>query len=285
MYRTIETSIWSDPAFRDLPANGKLLFIYLVTNIHTHVSGIYYLPTSLAAYETKLAEPEIDTLWDTLSGVGLSRRDKKTEVIWVVNMFRYQGKGRKNEKSAGRQLATLHNTPLIKDFLTKYPAVKRHAKDRVSDTLSRVGASCLQEQEQEQDKKHLPAEAAGDGKKGKARTKPAGDHAALCDHFVTRWENQYGAKYVFQAKDGVAAAKVLKAVGTLHEACDLVDRYLGDANKFLAEQKHPLPMLVNQINRFTANAGTAGASAGGDPDNFVPVRPDVADLPWNRGGK
>jgi 5-methylcytosine-specific restriction enzyme A len=31
MYRSIETSIWSDPKIKDLPSDGKLLFLYLIS--------------------------------------------------------------------------------------------------------------------------------------------------------------------------------------------------------------------------------------------------------------
>jgi hypothetical protein len=280
MYRTIETSIWSDPAFKALPPNGKLLFVYLITNPHTHVSGIYYIPTVLMVVETGISDEELDTLWDTLSSVGLSRRDSKTDVIWVVNMFKYQGVGEKNHRSAANHLSSLHKSFLIKDFLTRYPQVRKFYKDRVSHTPSRVGT---QEQEQEQ-KINTSAEVSADAApKAKPRIKATGPHPAFIDHFVTRWQDQYGAKYVVQPKDGVAAAKVLKMAGSLEKACELADQFLASADKFLAEQKHPLPMLVNQINRFLANAGKPGANGGGgDPDKFVPVHPDVTDLPWNR---
>lgn len=282
MYRTIETSIWSDPAFKALPPNGKLLFVYLITNQHTHVSGIYYLPSLLIALETGLAASEIDTLLHTLSDTRLSLRDSKTDVIWVVNMFRYQGVGKRNHQAAANQLPTLHKTFLIKDFLKKYPAVKKFYRDRVSDTVSEFGP---QEQEQEQ-KIIIPADVSADASpKAKPRIKATGPHPAFIEHFVTRWQAQYGAKYVVQPKDGVAAAKVLKMAGSLEKACELADQFLASADKFLSEQKHPLPMLVNQINRFLANAGKPGANGGGDPDNFVAVHPDAADLPWNRGDK
>jgi hypothetical protein len=48
MYRTIETSMWTDAKFRGLPAPARLLFLYLITNPHAHVSGIYYLPDVIA---------------------------------------------------------------------------------------------------------------------------------------------------------------------------------------------------------------------------------------------
>lgn len=153
MYRTIDTSLWDDPKVKKLEPLAKLLFMYLITNRHAHVSGIYYLPPILAAHETGLTAARLDTLLNTLSGPGLARFDRETSVVWVRRMFFYQGKGEKNQRAAANHLATLHNSPLINDFIALYPAVKRHVKDRVSDTPSGVGT---QEQEQEQEQKQSP---------------------------------------------------------------------------------------------------------------------------------
>src|SRR5687768_8567616 len=143
MYRTIDTSLWTDPVVKKLPPPAKLLFTYLITNGHTHVSGVYFLPKTYVAYETGIPPSELDTLFDTLSGEKLIKTDPDRELVWVVNMFRYQGPGEKNARSAANNLATLHNTPLINDFLKKYPAVGpffgKVIRDRVSDTPSEVG--------------------------------------------------------------------------------------------------------------------------------------------------
>lgn len=153
MYRAIETSLWDDPKVRGLDSTAKLAFVYLLTNRYTHVSGIYVLSPVLPPHETGIPSPKWDTLWHTLSGVGLARIDPKTDVIWVVKMFRHQGRGEKNQRSAAKHLATLHNSFLLRDFLLEYPLVKPFVEpsiiDRVSDRVSQVR---LQEQEQEKEK-------------------------------------------------------------------------------------------------------------------------------------
>lgn len=154
MYRTIDTALWTDPAVRKLDAAGKLLFVYLITNPHAHVGGIYYLSPTWAIHDTGLAASKLDTLSDTLSGLGLARFDQKTDVVWVCKMFKYQGGGEKLERSVGRHLVSLHNSFLIKEFLELYPRVRRYIPDTLSDTLSHTPSevgSKEQEQEQEQD--------------------------------------------------------------------------------------------------------------------------------------
>ena len=162
VYRTINTSFWTDPKVRGLSPDGKLLMLYLVTCPHAHVGGIYYLPEVIALHETGFSKRVLDTLWDTLSGSGLAFRDRKTEIIWVVNMLRYQGRGFKVFSSVATQLLSLHKSPLIKRFLQKYPPVAVIYNDRVSDTPSEFGnpdQDMDKDNDQEQDQESYCGEA------------------------------------------------------------------------------------------------------------------------------
>ena len=62
MYRTIDTTcLWDDPKVKPLCADAKLLFVYLVTNRHAHLSGIYYLLPAAIVKETGLSAKRLDT--------------------------------------------------------------------------------------------------------------------------------------------------------------------------------------------------------------------------------
>ncbi len=126
VYRSVETSLWSDPRVRSLDPHGRYLFLYLITNPHSHVGGIYYLPVSLMAIETGLSDRVLESRLDTLSGSGIAQFDRQKEVVWVVNMFRYQARGQKNEISVANHLKTLHDSDLIDEFLIRYPNVTQH---------------------------------------------------------------------------------------------------------------------------------------------------------------
>lgn len=132
MYRTICTQLWTDKTVQRLTVQGKLLFVYLITNPHTHLSGIYYLPQELMRKETGLSDTLCHTLLDTLSKEERAHYDPETSTVFVVNMFAYQGKGPKNEKSAAKQLETLHHTRLIALFLERYPGVTPFCSDTLS---------------------------------------------------------------------------------------------------------------------------------------------------------
>lgn len=167
MYRNIETSIWTDQKFRGLAAPGKFLFLYLITNPHAHVSGIYYLPDVTITHESSIKPDALNTLWDTLSGTGLAFRDQNSEVVWVKNMFRYQGSGEKLVAAAAIHLGTLHNSCLVPKFMEYYPSVAKVAKRR---GIHRVSRSRLQEQEQEQDQEGAAPSADEVGEDGEKIT-------------------------------------------------------------------------------------------------------------------
>lgn len=150
-YRTIQTGIWDDPRILVLDSDAKLAFVYLITNRHAHVSGIYVLAPVVAQDETGLSNRVWHRVLDRLFTLDLCKFDDPRRVVWVVNMMRHQGRGEKNAISAANQLATLHNSPLILDFCEKYPLVKRHIDASILDRVS-VGYSA-QEQEQEKEQK------------------------------------------------------------------------------------------------------------------------------------
>lgn len=125
MYRTICCELWTDEKVQALSAHEKLLFLYLITNPHSHMSGIYYLPTVFMQHEVNLGRG-FDGAWKGLLRSELVDTDEKRSQVWVVNMLPYQAKGNKSEKGVASHLNTLHVSPLIDRFLTKYPQIVEH---------------------------------------------------------------------------------------------------------------------------------------------------------------
>ena len=54
MYRTICCELWTDPKVQSLSVPSTYLFLYLITNTHSHLSGLYYLPIPVMQLETRL---------------------------------------------------------------------------------------------------------------------------------------------------------------------------------------------------------------------------------------
>lgn len=60
--RYIKTRIWRDAWFAQLPKDAQHLFIFLVTNESTRLSGFYEMPLSDIAYHTKTKPTQLKTL-------------------------------------------------------------------------------------------------------------------------------------------------------------------------------------------------------------------------------
>jgi len=144
MYRIIQSTLWTDPKIKKLDPKTKLLFMYLITNPHAHVSGIYYLPRPFIAHETGLSDEEVKEGIETLSRGYLVATDTQNDLIWVINMLRIQGAHATILKSVATQLEGCHKSSLISLFLKHYDTLAipyRYPTDGVK----------LQEQEQEKD--------------------------------------------------------------------------------------------------------------------------------------
>jgi hypothetical protein len=136
VYRTVETSFWSDPKIRRLTRDERLLFLYLVTNSHTHVSGIYYLPLAVVEVESGVKGKPLTKALQALDKARLAHFDREREVVFVRKMFKHQGKGDKNQRAAARQLSTLHGSPLIAEFTAEYPEVSKYIPSEALDRVS-----------------------------------------------------------------------------------------------------------------------------------------------------
>lgn len=128
MYRTIDCAFWTDDKVRALTADQTLLFLYLITNPHSHYSGLYHLSQPIMQYEVRLKQRFIMS-WNGLLTTGLIDYAARFEQVWVKNMFAHQGKGQKCERGVAYHLKTLHHSPLIPLFLDRYPMVKAYCDD------------------------------------------------------------------------------------------------------------------------------------------------------------
>ena len=150
IYRNVYVSLWDDPKVRGLSKDGKLLFFYAFTNRATDVSGIYVIPPTSIMHDTGMTLEEVTAAIKECgntkgSGNGKSEPllhwDEARYVMWVVNMFKYQGRGEKNIRHAASHLCGLHNTPLIDAFVARYPEVGDFLVRHEGATLFAAGAA------------------------------------------------------------------------------------------------------------------------------------------------
>jgi hypothetical protein len=129
----------------ELSKEARYLMLYLITNPHSHMSGIYYLPLTLMMEETSLGRG-INRVLKELADHKMAFYDADYKQIFVVNMLEYQGRGQKVEKGVADYLLTMHNCPLIQRFLSRYPRIRAYLPASLTpqnehpiDTLSMGG--------------------------------------------------------------------------------------------------------------------------------------------------
>lgn len=120
MYRNVHARFWSDPKIRKLTPDERYLFLYLVTNEHSHVAGIYRLPKLYIQEETGLSRKAIDSAFESFSSQNLAHYDQATEQVWIVKMLCYQGHGSKIQAAIARHLKELHTSELKSVFAKTY---------------------------------------------------------------------------------------------------------------------------------------------------------------------
>ncbi len=117
------TKFWTDSKVKQLTLTEKAIFLYLITNPHTHMSGLYYLPLSLATEElgTTVKWPAI---WHRFADLQIAYYDDDQRLVWVCKMYGYQGKGENIAKSVARHLQSFHPSFLLSQFISMYGFIK-----------------------------------------------------------------------------------------------------------------------------------------------------------------
>lgn len=86
--RRIDTATWDDPWFADLAPDGKLLFLYLLTNRRTTSCGAFEITLRAMAFETGIAGKRVSEL---LASFGDRAEWFETEqIIFIKNFYRRQ---------------------------------------------------------------------------------------------------------------------------------------------------------------------------------------------------
>ena len=67
--RSIQTKIWSDPWVESLNPKQKLLWIYLLTNSHTNLLGVYEISIKRICFETELKKEAVKNAFEGFESV------------------------------------------------------------------------------------------------------------------------------------------------------------------------------------------------------------------------
>jgi hypothetical protein len=129
-YAKIAPQFWigqTGKLIKQLGIEAQLVALYLITNPHTNMLGIYYLPCPFIAHETGIPLEEASKALGRLCKLGFCSYDEQSEYVWVHEMAFYQvaEQLRPNDnrvKGINEAYESLPDLPFLKDFYDKYKA-------------------------------------------------------------------------------------------------------------------------------------------------------------------
>jgi hypothetical protein len=149
LYRKIHFSFWEDTELEDYTPEEKYFYLYLLTNPHTQLCGIYEISIRQMALETGFDQPKVIALLARFEGdLDKIRYNKKTKELAIRNWLKYNDSSSPKTRTA---VETGHAK--VKDkTLIAYQTTK-NTLSKNSDTLfSRDKGEQEHKQEQEQSK-------------------------------------------------------------------------------------------------------------------------------------
>lgn len=159
-YAKISPRFWINELgrkIRKLGGDAQLISLYLLTNPHANMIGVYYLPINLIAHETGLSYEIAAKALLNLCEIEFCSYDEVSEYIWVHDMaldqIAAQLKPQDNRVKAIREaFDALPKLPFIQAFYDKYES--RFCLQSQSELLSALDAPLhlLQSQEKEKEK-------------------------------------------------------------------------------------------------------------------------------------
>ena len=136
-YRPIFINIWvCDEKFQDYSIEGKLLFLYLITNSHLNESGIYRITYKTISNETDIPKDKIIKLIKESLKNNVSY-DEKKNVIFVHKFLKYNGSGNPGliKKSITRDRGLIKTT-LWKAFDKYYTSDLKYIENNIENHSS-----------------------------------------------------------------------------------------------------------------------------------------------------
>lgn len=126
-YGTVSPLFWTGKTGKRLRSDrdAQLVALYLMTNPHSHQTGLYYMPVMYLANETGIPLEGASKALQKLEAEGFCRYDQDTEWVWVCEMAAWQiGTGLKatDKRVLGVQqyLESAPDLPFTKSFVTRY---------------------------------------------------------------------------------------------------------------------------------------------------------------------
>jgi hypothetical protein len=172
-YAIVLPQFWTGTTGRQLRAAGRdaqLLALYLVTNPHANMIGLYRLALPTLCHEAGFSKEGARKALRSLGEVSFAFYDEDAEEVWVVEMARIQvglqfgevlKPGDKRCKGAARELAPFRKSSFYELFVKRYestfhldPVVPLDPSGAPTPRATEAPSLPLRSQDQDQDQDH-----------------------------------------------------------------------------------------------------------------------------------
>jgi len=231
-YGKISPKFWIGPTGKALRKQGleaQLVALYLLTSPHANMLGLYYLPRAFMAHETGLG---IEGASKGLQGcieAGFCRYDDDSEMVWVMEMARYQiadklqGKDLRI-KGVQNEYDSLPENPYLGCFYAMYAAAFCMSSNRNQGSLFEAPSMPLESQEQEQEQENTEPKPSSSAATDDV-VEPEPEVAKPFDQFWAAYPRRVGKQDAQKAwakikPDSVLLALILKAIENQKQGAD-----------------------------------------------------------------
>lgn len=175
-YAKISPQFWigdTGRKLRDAGQEAMLVGLYLLSNPHANMLGLYYLPKLFIAHETGLGLEGASKGLRRAIEAAFCSYDEASEMVFIHEMARYQIADQlapTDKQCAGiqREYDSLPSNPFLSAFYEKY-AEAFHLKTRRENGRASEGASMpLRSQEQEHDQEQEQLKPSSSEQKGRS---------------------------------------------------------------------------------------------------------------------
>lgn len=126
----IDSDLWSD--IDDLDNEGKLFYLYLLTNSQRNIAGYYKINLRYAAFELGKTEKEVEELLK--SDHKYWRYDKQTQQVLIPKFTKYNiVKSKQQIAKLNTELAMLKPGRLHKEFVKAFTEVNGIGAEQLLD--------------------------------------------------------------------------------------------------------------------------------------------------------
>lgn len=241
-YARISPRFWMGETGRLIRGKGpepQLLALYLLTSPHSNMIGLYWCPVTYMAHETGMTMQGASKALQSLVDLGFCHYDAASEVVWVIEMARYQVGERLSEKdkqTKGVQNAydDLPKNAFLPAFFLRYKDAFCMTNARFSEAPSEPLASKEKEKEKEREKEQETEKEARAGFDAFWSAWPSHSRKTEKDKCLTHWKSE-----------GLAARA--QEVLTSLEAWKASSQWVKDDGQFI-----PAPMVWLRKKPFDA---------------------------------